>query len=112
MNNEINKLKQKAKQGWKCYFIEREKIYDLQDSLLESTQLTIVLNNSEAPPVEYEFLKKQYLELYQLVGKLIECPVCYCEMTKDNIELPLCGHSVCKSCKKQLQDCPICRRKY
>jgi len=42
------------------------------------------------------------------VLKLLECPVCY-----DTILRPilLCqnGHSVCNSCKKDLQFCPICK---
>jgi len=38
-----------------------------------------------------------------------ECPVCYFELTVENIIIPDCTHEMCKSCYTKCTNCPICR---
>lgn len=112
-NKEKWSLENKAKQGWKCYFIEREHIYELQnhrDLLRQQVQQLRSNNRSSAP--DYEHLKQMFLDLYDKVGELCDCPVCMETMTKEQTAVPLCGHLVCKTCKDKMTDCPICRKKY
>lgn len=106
----INSLKAKSKMGWKCYFIERDKIYDIQQTVSPMIQVVEQLKSNK--PIEYDHLKKMFLELYDKVGELCNCPVCYEQMTKDITEVPLCGHLICKECKTKLTSCPYCRKSY
>jgi hypothetical protein len=102
------KLESKAKQGWKCFFIQRDFVDALTEHRLNNriTYQQIQNNNN----IDIEFLRKAYLELYEKVGDLTDCPVCFETMVKDNTHLGICGHMVCKTCKENLNDCPICRR--
>lgn len=104
-------LEGKAKSGWRCYFAQREKIYDLQEQRDElRQQVRNIRNGSETP--DYEHLKKMFLDLYDKVGEMCDCPVCYETLTKDNTDLPLCGHLVCKECKPKMVECPVCKKRY
>ncbi len=123
--NERLRLEAKAKSGWRCYFTEREKVYRLQEQRRENIETVRILRseaprrfrfiNENEPPrvdVEYENLKRMFLELYDKVGELCDCPVCYEQMTKDNTCVPLCSHLICKACRERLDTCPVCRKKY
>jgi hypothetical protein len=105
------RLEGKAKQGWKCYFIERESTYELQE-VRENARETAnnLRNNNNAP--DYEHLKNMFLALYDKVGELCDCPCCYETMTKDKTFVPMCGHLICNDCKSRVNVCPICRKKY
>jgi hypothetical protein len=111
--NERLRLEAKAKSGWRCYFVEREKVYGLQAQRRENRARVLILR-TQAPreDVEYENLKRMFLELYDKVGELCDCPVCYEQMTKDNTCVPLCSHLICKACRERLDACPVCRKKY
>lgn len=39
----------------------------------------------------------------------IKCPICFNELTTENIEIVRCGHFHCKQCKEKIQNCSICR---
>ena len=109
-NREKWSLEAKAKQGWKCYFIEREHIYHLQE---QRNQLREQVNQLKAGgKVEYDHLKQMFLQLYDKVGELCDCPVCMETMNKENTSVPICGHLVCKTCKDKMTECPICRKTY
>jgi len=103
-------LEAKAKQGWKCYFIEREHIYDLQATRVVMRPVIQQIRNGETPDTTY--LTQLFLELYDKVGEVCDCPVCVEAMTKDNSTVPLCGHMVCKDCKTKMTECPLCKKKY
>lgn len=104
-------LEGKAKRGWCCYFAQREQIYALQDQRNQLRDQVRNLRNNTAVP-DYEHLKKMFLDLYDKVGEACDCPVCYEPLTKENTDVPLCGHLVCKVCKPQMVECPICKKKY
>lgn len=40
------------------------------------------------------------------------CPVCYESFTKETIQIPLCFHYICTSCKDRCTNCPLCREDY
>ena len=41
-----------------------------------------------------------------------ECPVCYFDLKKETIELPMCFHAICNGCYKKCSKCPLCRKDY
>jgi hypothetical protein len=41
-----------------------------------------------------------------------ECPVCYFDLKKETIELPMCFHAICKGCFNKCSKCPLCRKDY
>jgi hypothetical protein len=109
-NREKWSLEAKAKQGWKCYFIERDFIYNLQETRNNVRTTAQAIRNGETPDITH--LTQIFLELYDKVGELCDCPVCMETLTKEQTAVPLCGHLLCKSCKEKMTDCPICRKKY
>ena len=67
--------------------------------------------------LDITFLKNQFIEMYDKLKQYSECPVCYETLTKSNIEVPKCGHLICKSCVEKIKRsstpvCPNCRKKY
>ena len=113
------KLEQKAKAGWRCYFIMRDNydglssyVGDLQDRNREMRET--IRNGGD---VDIEYLKSQFIEMYDKLKEYTECPVCMETLTKDNIEVPKCGHTICKTCIETIKSqpepkCPNCRKKY
>ena len=109
-NREKWSLESKAKAGWKCYFIERDYIYDLQRIRNNTRHTVLAIRSGETPDISH--LTNMFLELYDKVGQLCDCPICLDTMDKDNTNIPMCGHLICKTCKTnpQVDKCPICRR--
>lgn len=105
-------LEGKAKQGWKCYFIERDRNWDIHPVYNQVQPLVQQIRRGETPDITH--LTQMFLELYDKVGELVSCPVCFEELKKDNTHLPLCGHLICKECKANpaCVRCPICRKDY
>ena len=107
-------LQAKAKTGWRYYYDLREK-YDrlssYHNSQREQNRILIKkIQSNEA--VDLTFLKKQFIELYEKVGELTDCPICFETITKETMELGNCGHPICKECYERCIDCPICRKAY
>jgi len=109
-NREKWSLEAKAKQGWKCYFIERDYIYDLQQTRNNARATAQQIRQGATPDITH--LTQMFLELYDKVGELCDCPVCMETLTKEQTSVPLCGHLVCKTCKEKMAECPICRKTY
>jgi hypothetical protein len=109
-NREKWSLEGKAKSGWRMYFTEREKVYALQQHREQAREVAVNLRANA--PVDYDHLKQMFLDLYEKVGDLCDCPICFETMTKDKTSVPLCGHLVCVDCRSRIAECPICRKKY
>ena len=106
------KLEVKAKQGWKCYYIELDRINNMSSYYQQTSSLANQVRNGD--DIDISFLRQSFLELYGKVGELVNCPVCFEPMDKNNTFVPLCGHLVCRTCKfhPSCDKCPICRRAY
>jgi E3 ubiquitin-protein ligase SIAH1 len=50
-------------------------------------------------------------ELYHLILKAIECPVCL-QYMKPPITVCENGHNICLKCKSNLNTCPTCRQEF
>ena len=111
---EKHRIEQKAKAGWKCFFIMRDDYTDLSDyySQVRSQNRELVKNIKNGQDVDLTFLKKQFVDLYEKVGEMTDCPVCFETLTKEIIEVSNCGHTICKDCYKKCSECPICRKAY
>lgn len=109
-NREKWALEGKAKQGWKVYFIERERVYALQQQRNQYKQLVAELKSGIKPDISH--LSNMFLELFAKCGEMCECPVCYEDLTKETTNVPICGHLVCKDCKSKMTECPLCKKKY
>jgi hypothetical protein len=105
-------LESKARQGWKFFYMERDRINALQEARHNYRAIVNEIRNGEAPDLSH--LTNMFLELYEKVGELCNCPVCLETMLKDNTHIPMCGHLICKTCKAMpaIDKCPICRRAY
>ena len=106
-------LQRKAKQGWKCYFTlvkEHEQFRDRTVAQYDLLRQRLQRNEE----VDIVYLTEQFLQMYEQISNLINCPVCLEPMTRDQIHLPFCGHMICKGCKAtgNLVRCVICRKLY
>jgi hypothetical protein len=111
-------IENKAKAGWKMYFMMKDQ-HDLLAEYMEferqhNKKLIDEIKNGDE--IDITHLKNQFVELYEKVNSQMECPVCYEILTKDKLEVPNCGHLICKGCKEQICktscNCPICKKKY
>ena len=112
-------LENKAKVGWRHYFMMRDDfdILAVFFSAERKKNKELIEAITKGDTVDVEFLKKQFIELYARVGELTDCPVCMETMTKENSEVGNCGHMICKVCKDTIcssakKECPICKKKY
>jgi hypothetical protein len=112
-------LESKAKVGWKTYYILRDDFDELSTWFSDERQKNreLVKKLKEGEEVDFAYLKTQFLELYEKVGELTDCPVCFETLTKANSEVPSCGHMICRDCKTHIcnsgkKECPICKATY
>jgi hypothetical protein len=118
VKKELKTLEMKAKAGWKMYFLMKEQI-DFLSSYMESERIKhkkMIESIKNDEDIDITHLKNQFIELYEKVNDKLECPVCFEILTGDKIEVPNCGHLICKGCKeticKSSCKCPICKKKY
>ena len=82
-------LERKAKQGWRCFFIMRDNYDDLTGFVRElqnrNRDMREQLRNGEN--VDIEYLKTQFIEMYDKLKEYTECPVCYELLTKNAVIL-------------------------
>ena len=118
-DGERRDLIRKSKAGWRKYFLLEDELMEMLDKQYDLVHINAELverlkNPSEE--VDISYLKSQFIELYDSVKKDGECPVCFAKITKANIDVPSCGHIVCKSCKDEIKKrdnkCPSCRKNY
>lgn len=116
---EKKRLENKAKVGWKNYYTLRDDFDELSQyfSEVRAENKKLIETIKSGGDVDIEYLKKQFLDLYEKVGELTDCPVCFETLTKENSEVPSCGHLICKGCKLNIcnmgnKECPICKAKY
>jgi len=64
-------------------------------------------------PVQFpKHILNDYIELHQLVGRDITCPVCLDGITKDSAKISKCGHIYCSGCFPRILEskkCGVCR---
>ena len=75
---------------------------------------TQIENNEE---VDITHLKAQFVDMYDKLKEYTDCVVCMETIQKDNIEVPRCGHIICKTCYETIKaqpepKCPVCRKNY
>ena len=115
-------LEVKAKSGWRCFFIMRENFDGLQSWVNELTNRNRELRKRLEDPhfemndLDITYLKRQFVEMYDKLKEYTDCPICFETLTKDNMEVPKCGHILCKTCKEKIMAinclCPICKKKF
>ena len=108
---ELWRLNQKAKTGWARFYQERESLRGLQE-MRNNVRATALQLREGADLPDISHLTEMFLQLYDQVGQLCDCPVCYETMTKEKTSVPYCGHLVCKDCEARLEECPLCRKKF
>jgi hypothetical protein len=117
------KLEQKAKAGWRSYFIMRDGYDNISQfvNVLQDRNRVLRENlndpNYQMEALDITYLQQQFIEMYDKLKEYTECPVCFELLTKDNIEVPKCGHTICKTCIETIKGqpepkCPNCRKKY
>ena len=117
--SEYRSLVSKSKAGWRCFFIIRDELEDISEWVRQTSAANRLLrtqieNNEE---VDITHLKAQFVEMYDKLKEYTDCVVCMETIQKDNIEVPRCGHIICKTCYETIKaqpepKCPVCRKNY
>jgi len=114
---ELKRLETKAKAGWASYYSVLNRLHSLSaytDALqVRNREMVERLRNSTTPSNEEElqYIKTQFLEMYDELKKFSECPCCFENLNKENTKLTNCGHLFCITCFERVDNCPICRKK-
>ncbi len=116
---EYNHLFQKSKAGWRAFYILRNEFDDLSGyvTLLQMRCSELRQQLERGDDVDMTFLKTQFVEMYDKLKEYTDCVVCLETINKENIEVPRCGHIICKECYTKIKTlhepkCPTCRKKY
>ena len=109
----------KSKQGWRCFFIIKDELEDMcgymgLTAAVNRDLRRQIINNED---IDIAHLKTQFIEMYDKLKEYTDCVVCLETIEKNNIEVPTCGHIICKTCYETIKaqpepKCPICRKKY
>ncbi len=104
----------KSKAGWRAYYAVCEEMWEMSCMLHKSRteNKKLISQIKDGVDVDLDFLKKQFVELYEQANKTCECPVCFELMSKETLNVSSCGHLTCKECFEKMTDCPICRKTY
>jgi len=106
MNTDNNNNNKKAvAYAWSRYYSEVDRNMELSRQYCEL--LDKVNNNSELPQHIIDELK----ELYKMIKKEIECPICMDPINNENLKITSCGHKYCINCYDRIDCCAICRKK-
>ena len=103
-------LEAKARTGWKAFYVAQEHIEQLQQT--RNSLRANVEQIKNGTNIDLSHLTNMLLQLYDKVGELCDCPICFETMTKENTFVPSCGHLCCKDCKAKMEKngCAICKR--
>ena len=117
--SEYRSLVSKSKAGWRGFFIIRDELEDISEWVRQTSAANRLLrtqieNNEE---VDITHLKAQFVDMYDKLKEYTDCVVCMETIQKDNIEVPRCGHIICKTCYETIKaqpepKCPVCRKNY
>ena len=104
------RLEAKAKSGWKMFYQQRDEIQEAGGLRVAHAGMAVAVRGGG--DVDVTHLKRMFLELYDRLGQLTDCPVCLEPMPTANTFIPNCGHLICKTCRPQIANnkCPECRR--
>ena len=89
--------------AWSRYYSEVNRNMELHKKYCEVVK---DLNN-QLPPHLVEGIK----ELYNLIKKEIECPICMDVINNDTLKITSCGHKYCNGCYDKIDNCSLCRKK-
>ncbi len=116
---EYNQLISKSKAGWRAFYILRDEFDDMGRyvSHLRENCNELRQQIERGDDVDIGFLKNQFVEMYDKLKEYTDCVVCLETINKDNIEVPRCGHIICKECCNRIKNgadpkCPTCRKKF
>jgi hypothetical protein len=56
-------------------------------------------------------IEKMFKENFILKNEICNCPICWEELSGENMHVPICLHPVCKQCLPRITKCPLCREK-
>jgi hypothetical protein len=111
---EKKRLEKKAKIGWAMYYNELEETHCL---IQQNYELVKKLNNLNANTENQKLpsnLVDEIRELYDVMKRKVECPICYEEMESNDFIISACNCKVkyCKDCYDKLNECAMCKWKY
>lgn len=107
---DMQSLRGKLKWAWRSFFAERAAVHELQ-RVRDSLRADVTnIRGGVQPDITY--LSKIFMELYEKVGEMCDCPVCFHTLTKEVTAVPFCGHLICRDCKVKFTECPTCRKSY
>ena len=93
--------------AWSRYYNEVDRNMDLHRKYCEIVNGMNSEMNSELPTHLLEEMK----ELYNLLKKEIDCPICMEIINNDTLKITNCGHKYCMTCYDRIEECAICRKK-
>jgi len=56
-------------------------------------------------------MQSESTDIEQIILSVLECPVCM-EYMRPPIILCVNGHNICHTCRRKLDDCPTCRKRF
>lgn len=115
LRRDLSKALQKAKRGWRMYFLLVDNYEELRAYVTDLQQRNrafrdqLTGTNTGNTNIDIDYLKSQFIDMYDRLQRYTQCPVCY--------EVPRCGHIICKVCVERIKEtnnpnCPICTRRY
>ena len=100
LQTRLNSEKKQKGYAWYRFYEEVKKEHE--NKIVIKEQLENAVPN---------FLTNEIKELYDKLKLEISCPICYEELTTEQIQFSNCGHKYCKECLDKLDKCAFCKKK-
>ncbi len=82
--------------------------YELQQKILDNFDLA---EDDEEDGIATH-IQNEIFDMVKELKKDIECPICLEPIViRDDLHITNCGHKYCVKCRKQIDNCAICRKK-
>jgi len=98
-----------AEENYNSIMEEKDEFEDMHYRSLDEYNLFIARQSRKLIIMEKSYNK---LVIEHFVTNPMDCPVCMESISKETLDIPACGHLICKECSSKCNKCPICRENY
>ena len=105
---QYDSLIRKSKVGWAMFYASETLNHGLHIGYMKT--INDMIENESVKEVLPDFVETEIKELYSQLKKTVECPICFEELDKDNMQFSSCGHKYCKTCLSKIKECAVCRK--
>lgn len=98
-----------AEENYNIIMEEKDEFEDMHYRCIDEYNMFIAKQSRKIIMMERSYNK---IVIERFTNNPTDCPVCMEVISKETLDIPVCGHLICKDCSSKCNKCPICREHY